>query len=92
MARRANMMVSFTDVTTARSGGCVTGISPVAATWNRHGTEDWDEAQRRLRERLQARDNRRWRSCGRANSSRSDWADFFMENYCEAADSCSEDP
>jgi hypothetical protein len=34
------------------------------------GTEDWDEAQRRLRERLQARDNRTLEVVRRANNSR----------------------
>lgn len=58
--------------------------------WNRDGkrvrestfTEDWQEAQRRLRERLQARDGlileivRKGESLGFGQ-----WADFFLENY-----------
>jgi len=46
------------------------------------GTEDWDEAQRRLRERLQARDNRTLEVVRRGEQlSFQDWADSFMENY-----------
>jgi len=46
------------------------------------GTEDWDEAQRRLRERLQARDNRTLEVVRRGEQlTFQDWADFFMENY-----------
>ena len=46
------------------------------------GTEDWQEAQKRLRERLDARDNnvlevvRKGESLGFGQ-----WADFFLENY-----------
>jgi hypothetical protein len=46
------------------------------------GTEDWDEAQRRLRERLQARDNRTLEVVRRGEQLFfRDWAAFFMENY-----------
>ena len=46
------------------------------------GTEDWDEAQRRLRERLQARDNRTLEVVRRGEQlTFQDWADSFMENY-----------
>jgi len=45
-------------------------------------TEDWDEAQRRLRERLQARDNRTLEVMRRGEQlSFKDWTDSFMENY-----------
>ncbi len=45
-------------------------------------TEDWDEAQRRLRERLQARDNRTLEVVRRGEQlSFKDWTDSFMENY-----------
>jgi len=46
------------------------------------GTEDWDEAQQRLRERLQARDNntlpalRRGRDLGFG-----EWSDLYLENF-----------
>ena len=53
---RVNMMVSFTDEGTARSGGCATGTGR-QAPWE-STPEDWEEAQRKLRERLQARDDR----------------------------------
>ena len=46
------------------------------------GTEDWDEAQRRLRERLQARDNRTLEVVRRGEQlTFQDWAYSFMENY-----------
>jgi len=46
------------------------------------GTEDWNEAQRRLRERLQARDNRTLEVVRRGEQLNfQDWADLFMENY-----------
>jgi integrase len=45
-------------------------------------TEDWDEAQRRLRERLQARDNRTLEVVRMGEQlTFQDWMDFFMENY-----------
>jgi len=45
-------------------------------------TEDWDEAQRRLRERLQARDNRTLEVVRRGEQlTFKDWADWFVENY-----------
>ena len=45
-------------------------------------TEDWDEAQRRLRERLQARDNRTLEVVRRGEQlTFKDWTDSFMENY-----------
>jgi integrase len=46
------------------------------------GTEDWNEAQRRLRERFQARDNRTLDVVRRGEQLNfHDWADSFMENY-----------
>ncbi len=46
------------------------------------GTENWDEAQSRLRERLQARDNRTLEVVRRGEQlTFRDWADWFMENY-----------
>ena len=46
------------------------------------GTGDWDEAQRRLRERLQARDNRTLEVVRRGEQLLfRDWAALFMENY-----------
>ena len=50
------------------------------------GTEDWDEAQRRLRERLQARDNRTLEVVRRGEQLFfRDWAALFMENYSKPA-------
>jgi integrase len=46
------------------------------------GTEDWDEAQCKLRERLQARDNRTLEVVRRGEQLYfQDWAAFFLENY-----------
>lgn len=45
-------------------------------------TEDWDEAQKRLRERLQARDNNVLDVVKKGESlSFGQWADCFLENY-----------
>jgi hypothetical protein len=45
------------------------------------GTEDWDEAQRRLREPLQARDNRTLEVVRRGEQLLfREWATVFMEN------------
>ena len=46
------------------------------------GTEDWDEAQQRLRERLQARDNNSLSSLRRGQVlSFGEWSDFYLENF-----------
>jgi len=45
-------------------------------------TEDWQEAQRKLRERLQARDDKILDIVRKGEQLQfSDWADFFLENY-----------
>ena len=45
-------------------------------------TEDWQEAQRKLRERLQARDDKILDVVRKGEHLQfSDWADFFLENY-----------
>ena len=45
-------------------------------------TEDWQEAQRKLRERLQARDDRILDVVRKGEQLQfADWADFFLENY-----------
>ncbi len=45
-------------------------------------TTDWDEAQRQLRERLQARDNNTLDVLRKGKElAFNDWADFFLENY-----------
>ena len=45
-------------------------------------TEDWQEAQRKLRERLQARDDKVLDVVRKGEQLQfSDWADFFLENY-----------
>src|ERR1022692_879532 len=45
-------------------------------------TEDWQEAQCELRERLQARDNNTLHIVRRGEQlTFCEWADFFLENY-----------
>ncbi len=45
-------------------------------------TEDWNEAQQRLRERLQARDNNTLSSLRRGQElTFEEWADFYLENF-----------
>jgi hypothetical protein len=45
-------------------------------------TEDWQEAQKRLRERLDARDNNVLEVVRKGESlSFGQWADFFLDNY-----------
>lgn len=45
-------------------------------------TEDWQEAQRKLRERLQARDDKILDVVRKGERLQfSEWADFFLENY-----------
>jgi len=46
------------------------------------GTEDWNEAQQRLRERLQARDNNSLSSLRRGQElTFGEWSDFYLENF-----------
>jgi integrase len=45
-------------------------------------TDDWQEAQRKLRERLQARDDRVLEVVRKGEQLQfADWVDFFLENY-----------
>jgi integrase len=46
------------------------------------GTEDWNEAQQRLRERLQARDNNTLPALRRGQDlTFGEWSDFYLENF-----------
>ena len=46
------------------------------------GTEDWDQANQRLRERLQARDNNTLPSVRRGQElTFGEWAEFYLENF-----------
>ncbi|MFL6446184.1 MAG: tyrosine-type recombinase/integrase [Bryobacteraceae bacterium] len=46
------------------------------------GTEDWDEAQQRLRERLQARDNNTLPALRRGHDlGFGEWTDLYLENF-----------
>lgn len=54
------------------------GVRRRESTW----TQDWNEAQRKLRERLQARDDNILDTVKKGESmSFGEWADFFLENY-----------
>jgi DNA-binding MarR family transcriptional regulator len=45
-------------------------------------TEDWQEAQRKLRERLQARDDKILDVVRKGEQLQfADWVDFFLDNY-----------
>src|SRR5262249_30422617 len=45
-------------------------------------TDDWQEAQRKLRERFQARDDKVLDVVRKGEQIQfADWADFFLENY-----------
>ena len=45
-------------------------------------TQDWDEAQKRLRERLQARDNNMLPALRRGQDlTFGEWSDFYLENF-----------
>ena len=45
-------------------------------------TEDWQEAQRKLRDRLQARDDKILDIVRKGEQIQfADWVDFFLENY-----------
>jgi hypothetical protein len=46
------------------------------------GSEDWNEAQQRLRERLQSRDNNSLSSLRRGQElTFQEWADFYLETF-----------
>jgi uncharacterized phage-like protein YoqJ len=66
---------------TARSGGCVYRDRSGKRIRESTHTEDWQEAQRQLRERLQARDDKTSTSGKESNLQFGDWVDFFLENY-----------
>jgi integrase len=47
-------------------------------------TDDWQEAQKKLRERLQARDDKVLDVVRKGEHLQfADWVDFFLENYCK---------
>ncbi len=77
-------MVPYTNATMERFCG--------SRTANRNGTrirestftEDWQEAQRKLRERLQARDDKFLEIVRKGEQLQfSNWVDFFLENYSQ---------
>ena len=64
----------------ARFGGCGTAIVMANAYLESTNTEEWQEAQRKLRERLQARDESTLQtSCARVNNcfSTDGWTFFW---------------
>ena len=85
-------MVSFIDAKTARFGGCATGTETGRRRLESTNTEDWKEAQRRLRERLQARDNNTLHIVRKGEQlTFNEWADFFLENYSKPPIRAAED-
>jgi hypothetical protein len=72
----------FTNEETARFGGCATGIHPVSAFGIDQAQKTGMKAQRLLRERLQARDDRTLQVVRKGEQLFfNDWVAFFMENY-----------
>jgi hypothetical protein len=56
-------------------------------------TEDWQEAQKRLRERLQARDERVLEIVRKGKQLLfGEWNEFFLENYSKPPIRAPEDP
>ena len=76
------MTVSFTNVATAKSGGCATGIYPVPATWNRQVQKTGAKRNGGCANGSKPAIIARWRSCERGEQlTFRDWAEWFMENY-----------
>ena len=74
-------MAWFIEDLTATFGGCATGTGTVAAALNQQ-TQDWDEAQQQLRERLGARDRNTLATVRKGKQlTFNEWADFFLVNY-----------
>ena len=70
------------DAKDRSSGGCDTAIARESASQESTGTSDWQEAQKKLRERLQARDDNILEIVRKGEQLLlSEWADFFLENY-----------
>ena len=64
------------------SGGWSIAIARANARGNRQITEDWDEAQKKLRERLQARDGNTLPLLRKgAQITFAQWADHFLEAF-----------
>src|ERR1051326_2259035 len=78
-------MGACTSARVRRSGGCGIAIRMVSASANRL-TEDWDEAQKRLRERLQARDHNTLPALRRGQDlTFGEWADFLSGEFLQAS-------
>ena len=75
-------MAPYTHARMARFCGCSIETGAESASGNQRITEDWQEAQRKLRERLQARDDKILEIVRKGEQLQfSDWVDFFLENY-----------
>ena len=75
-------MAACTNERVRKSGGCGTGTRTVSARRESTLTEDWGEAQKCLRERLQARDNNTLPALRRGQDlTFGEWADFYLENF-----------
>jgi hypothetical protein len=76
------MMEFCTNAMERNSAGCDTVIDQAFRRQEPTGTSDWNEAQRRLRERLQARDDNILEIVRKGEQLRfEEWADFFLEHY-----------
>ncbi len=76
------MMALSINAATAKSGGCDTATAMGGDGSNPPIREDRQEAQRALRERLQARDENTLDIVRKGESlTFSEWTDFFLENY-----------
>ncbi len=79
---RVNTMAPYTHAKMARSYGWSIETGAESVSGNQRITEDWQEAQRKLRERLQARDDKILDVVRKGEQLQfSDWVDFFLENY-----------
>ena len=72
------MMAGYIPGQTRKSGGCGTAIEAVQRQFESTGTEDWGEAQQRLRQRLQARDENTLTVLRKGEPLKFDeWVQFF---------------
>ncbi len=72
-------MTVFVDMMTRSSGRCDTASTTVSVLGDRRFTTDWEEAQRLLRERLQAHEVNELPALRRGkNLTWLEWADFYL--------------
>ena len=77
-------MVQYTNATTERFFGSRYRDRDGKRVRESTFTEDWQDAQRKLRERLQARDDKLLEIVRKGEQLQfSTWVDFFLENYSQ---------